>query len=66
MGGGRGGWPWGESGVSGALREPFGIRRCRPWPLAGVDQDTAYALVIDVAAGAQTDVRRIAGRLRRL
>ncbi|MDQ1045953.1 type II toxin-antitoxin system death-on-curing family toxin [Streptomyces sp. V4I2] len=34
--------------------------------LAGVDQDTAYALVIDVASGAEGDVGAIAGRLRRL
>ncbi|MEU3031399.1 type II toxin-antitoxin system death-on-curing family toxin [Streptomyces incarnatus] len=34
--------------------------------LAGVDQDAAYALVIDVAAGAQSDVGAIAGRLRGL
>ncbi|MFJ8631782.1 type II toxin-antitoxin system death-on-curing family toxin [Streptomyces sp. NPDC093568] len=34
--------------------------------LTGVDQDTAYALVIDVASGAEGDVGVIAGRLRRL
>ncbi|GAA4001264.1 type II toxin-antitoxin system death-on-curing family toxin [Streptomyces plumbiresistens] len=34
--------------------------------LAGVDQDTAYALVIDVASGAEGDIGAIAGRLRRL
>ncbi|BBC95724.1 type II toxin-antitoxin system death-on-curing family toxin [Streptomyces griseofuscus] len=34
--------------------------------LAGVDQDAAYALVIDVAAGTQSDVGVIAGRLRGL
>ncbi|MFI6011495.1 type II toxin-antitoxin system death-on-curing family toxin [Streptomyces sp. NPDC051243] len=34
--------------------------------LADVDQDTAYALVIDVASGAEGDVGAIAGRLRRL
>nr|MDT0521511.1 type II toxin-antitoxin system death-on-curing family toxin [Streptomyces sp. DSM 41633] len=31
-----------------------------------VDQEAAYALVIDVAAGHETDVTRIAGRLRAL
>ena len=34
--------------------------------LAGVDQDAAYALVIDVASGVEGDVAGIAGRLRRL
>ncbi|MEU1703832.1 type II toxin-antitoxin system death-on-curing family toxin [Streptomyces sp. NPDC005706] len=34
--------------------------------LAGVDQDTAYGLVIDVASGRVSDVGQIAGRLRRL
>ncbi|MEU3535608.1 type II toxin-antitoxin system death-on-curing family toxin [Streptomyces murinus] len=34
--------------------------------LAGVDQEEAYALVIDVAAGTQSDVGVIAGRLRGL
>ncbi|MEU6460967.1 type II toxin-antitoxin system death-on-curing family toxin [Streptomyces sp. NPDC046976] len=34
--------------------------------LACADQDTAYALVIDVAAGTQSDVGVIAGRLREL
>ncbi|MFF7402874.1 type II toxin-antitoxin system death-on-curing family toxin [Streptomyces murinus] len=34
--------------------------------LAGVDQDSAYALVIDVAAGTQSDIGVIAGRLRGL
>jgi death-on-curing protein len=34
--------------------------------LTGCDQDTAYALVIDVASGDESDVRLIAGRLRRL
>ncbi|MGJ3559831.1 type II toxin-antitoxin system death-on-curing family toxin [Streptomyces sp. INA 01156] len=34
--------------------------------LAAVDQDVAYALVIDVASGAERDVGRIAERLRRL
>jgi death-on-curing protein len=34
--------------------------------LVGVDQDEAYALVIDVAAGVEGDVGRIAGRLRLL
>ncbi|KOX00972.1 phage killer protein [Streptomyces sp. NRRL B-1140] len=34
--------------------------------LAGADQDTAYALVVDVASGAEGEVERIAGRLREL
>ncbi|MGW5970548.1 type II toxin-antitoxin system death-on-curing family toxin [Streptomyces sp. NPDC055186] len=34
--------------------------------LAAVDQDVAYALVIDVASGTERDVGRIAERLRRL
>lgn len=34
--------------------------------LAGADQDTAYALVVDVASGTEAEVGRIAGRLRRL
>ncbi|MET8218690.1 type II toxin-antitoxin system death-on-curing family toxin [Streptomyces hirsutus] len=34
--------------------------------LALVDQDAAYALVIEVASGAEADVGSIAGRLRRL
>ena len=34
--------------------------------LAGVDQDVAYELVIDVASGAEGDVRAVAGRLREL
>ncbi|GAA2246108.1 type II toxin-antitoxin system death-on-curing family toxin [Streptomyces indiaensis] len=34
--------------------------------LAGVDQDVAYTLVVDVASGAEADVGRIAGRLREL
>lgn len=34
--------------------------------LADCDQDMAYALVIDVASGAEPDVRAIAGRLRAL
>ncbi|GAA3147441.1 type II toxin-antitoxin system death-on-curing family toxin [Streptomyces echinatus] len=34
--------------------------------LVGVDQDVAYALVIDVAAGAESEVAVIAERLRRL
>ncbi|GAA4549723.1 MULTISPECIES: type II toxin-antitoxin system death-on-curing family toxin [Streptomyces] len=34
--------------------------------LAGTDQDTAYALVVDVASGTEAEVGRIAGRLRRL
>ncbi|MEU3932877.1 type II toxin-antitoxin system death-on-curing family toxin [Streptomyces sp. NPDC029044] len=34
--------------------------------LAGADQDTAYALVVDVASGAEAEVGRIAGRLRGL
>ncbi|MDT0392398.1 type II toxin-antitoxin system death-on-curing family toxin [Streptomyces dubilierae] len=34
--------------------------------LAGVDQDVAYTLVVDVASGAETEVGRIAGRLREL
>ncbi|MFJ8595613.1 type II toxin-antitoxin system death-on-curing family toxin [Streptomyces sp. NPDC093598] len=34
--------------------------------LAGTDQDAAYALVVDVASGAEGEVGRIAGRLRRL
>ncbi|MFD7084918.1 type II toxin-antitoxin system death-on-curing family toxin [Streptomyces sp. NPDC059918] len=34
--------------------------------LAGVDQDAAYDLVIDVAAGHEADVARIAERLRRM
>ncbi|MFJ8050858.1 type II toxin-antitoxin system death-on-curing family toxin [Streptomyces luteogriseus] len=34
--------------------------------LAGADQDTAYALVVDVASGAESEVGRIAGRLRGL
>ncbi|MGI5449995.1 type II toxin-antitoxin system death-on-curing family toxin [Streptomyces sp. CA-243310] len=34
--------------------------------LAGVDQDVAYALVIDVASGNEGDVGRIAERLRRM
>ncbi|WP_328298907.1 type II toxin-antitoxin system death-on-curing family toxin [Streptomyces sp. NBC_00435] len=33
---------------------------------ADVDQDTAYDLVIDVAAGSEADVARIAERLRAL
>ncbi|MFD5832032.1 type II toxin-antitoxin system death-on-curing family toxin [Streptomyces collinus] len=32
--------------------------------LAGADQDTAYALVVDVASGTEAEVGRIAGRLR--
>ncbi|CAL9469028.1 type II toxin-antitoxin system death-on-curing family toxin [Streptomyces sp. enrichment culture] len=32
--------------------------------LAGVDQDVAYTLVVDVASGAEAEVGRIAGRLR--
>ncbi|MFC8142278.1 type II toxin-antitoxin system death-on-curing family toxin [Streptomyces paradoxus] len=34
--------------------------------LAGADQDTAYALVVDVASGTEAEVERIAGRLRGL
>ncbi|WP_369778658.1 Fic family protein [Streptomyces sp. R33] len=34
--------------------------------LADVDQDAAYGLVIDVAAGGEADVARIAERLRRM
>ncbi|MET9394792.1 type II toxin-antitoxin system death-on-curing family toxin [Streptomyces sp. NPDC006624] len=34
--------------------------------LTAVDQDVAYGLVVDVASGAETEVARIAGRLRRL
>ncbi|MFF8843214.1 type II toxin-antitoxin system death-on-curing family toxin [Streptomyces sp. NPDC015127] len=34
--------------------------------LAGVDQDAAYDLVVDVASGAVDDPVRIAGRLRAL
>ncbi len=34
--------------------------------LADVDQDTAYDLVIDVAAGHESDVARVAERLRRM
>ncbi|MFH8412797.1 type II toxin-antitoxin system death-on-curing family toxin [Streptomyces collinus] len=34
--------------------------------LAGTEQDTAYALVVDVASGTEAEVGRIAGRLRRL
>ncbi|MFF9483293.1 type II toxin-antitoxin system death-on-curing family toxin [Streptomyces sp. NPDC014676] len=34
--------------------------------LVGVDQDTAYTLVVDVASGAASDVRGIAERLGRL
>ncbi|MFI5670211.1 type II toxin-antitoxin system death-on-curing family toxin [Streptomyces sp. NPDC051704] len=34
--------------------------------LADADQDTAYDLVIDVAAGHESDVARIAERLRRM
>ncbi|MFJ3302699.1 type II toxin-antitoxin system death-on-curing family toxin [Streptomyces sp. NPDC086549] len=34
--------------------------------LAGTDQDTAYALVIDVASGEESDVAVIARRLRAL
>ncbi|MFJ4774795.1 type II toxin-antitoxin system death-on-curing family toxin [Streptomyces sp. NPDC088762] len=34
--------------------------------LADCDQDAAYGLVVDVAAGAETDVPVIAGRLRAL
>ncbi|MFF8730217.1 type II toxin-antitoxin system death-on-curing family toxin [Streptomyces sp. NPDC015171] len=34
--------------------------------LAGVDQDTAYDLVIDVASGEESEVAVIAGRLRQL
>ncbi|MEU6910296.1 type II toxin-antitoxin system death-on-curing family toxin [Streptomyces coeruleorubidus] len=34
--------------------------------LTGCDQDTAYALVIDVASGDESDIRLIAERLRRL
>ncbi len=34
--------------------------------LADVDQDAAYGLVIDVAAGDEADVARIAERLRRM
>ncbi|MEU9145186.1 type II toxin-antitoxin system death-on-curing family toxin [Streptomyces sp. NPDC048349] len=34
--------------------------------LADADQDTAYALVIDVASGQEADVARVAGRLRQL
>ncbi|MFF6913228.1 type II toxin-antitoxin system death-on-curing family toxin [Streptomyces sp. NPDC012466] len=33
---------------------------------AGVDQDAAYALVVDVASGAEAEVGRIAVRLRGL
>jgi death-on-curing protein len=33
---------------------------------AGVDQDAAYALVIDVASGVEADVAGIARRLRQL
>ncbi|MEU2536374.1 type II toxin-antitoxin system death-on-curing family toxin [Streptomyces iakyrus] len=34
--------------------------------LARADQDTAYALVVDVASGTEAEVGRIAGRLRGL
>ncbi|MFF5522363.1 type II toxin-antitoxin system death-on-curing family toxin [Streptomyces coeruleorubidus] len=34
--------------------------------LTGCEQDTAYALVIDVASGDESDIRLIAERLRRL
>ncbi|MET9520836.1 type II toxin-antitoxin system death-on-curing family toxin [Streptomyces coeruleorubidus] len=34
--------------------------------LTACDQDTAYALVIDVASGDESDIRLIAERLRRL
>ncbi|GGT48521.1 hypothetical protein GCM10010256_00880 [Streptomyces coeruleorubidus] len=34
--------------------------------LTRCDQDTAYALVIDVASGDESDIRLIAERLRRL
>ena len=34
--------------------------------LAGADQDTASALVVDVASGTEAEVGRIAGRLRGL
>ncbi|GAA2762817.1 type II toxin-antitoxin system death-on-curing family toxin [Streptomyces paradoxus] len=34
--------------------------------LAGADKDTAYALVVDVASGAEAEVEGIAGRLREL
>ena len=34
--------------------------------LAGAEQDTAYALVVDVASGTEAEVGRIAGRLRGL
>ncbi|MFJ5728557.1 type II toxin-antitoxin system death-on-curing family toxin [Streptomyces paradoxus] len=34
--------------------------------LSGADQDTAYALVVDVASGTEAEVGRIAGRLREL
>jgi death-on-curing protein len=34
--------------------------------LARADQDTAYALVVDVASGTESEVGRIAGRLRGL
>ncbi|GGW77524.1 type II toxin-antitoxin system death-on-curing family toxin [Streptomyces lomondensis] len=34
--------------------------------LSGVDQDMAYALVVDVASGAEAEVGGIAGRLRAL
>ncbi|MFJ3205470.1 type II toxin-antitoxin system death-on-curing family toxin [Streptomyces sp. NPDC086989] len=34
--------------------------------LGGVDQDAAYGLVIDVAAGVEADVAGIAERLRRM
>jgi death-on-curing protein len=34
--------------------------------LAGADQDTAYALVVDVASGTEAEVGRIAGWLRGL
>ncbi|EFE69202.1 type II toxin-antitoxin system death-on-curing family toxin [Streptomyces viridosporus] len=34
--------------------------------LAGADQDVVYTLVVEVASGAESDVGRIAERLRRL
>ncbi|WP_033308181.1 type II toxin-antitoxin system death-on-curing family toxin [Streptomyces iakyrus] len=34
--------------------------------LAGADQDTAYALVVEVASGTEAEVGSIAGRLRGL
>ncbi|MER5840993.1 type II toxin-antitoxin system death-on-curing family toxin [Streptomyces prasinus] len=39
---------------------------CNGIDLAAVDQDAAYALVIDVASGTEREVGGIAGRLRRL